>query len=167
VIFERSEQQRNATCRSFTAVTEGGVWEAAGDTRLREAKTGKNAGTANRAAAAAARGTSTIIPGRAMAAVTTASMEGTARAGSATLTGGIATVAAAADMVADTAADMLPATVAVLGAGVAVAAAAVGTNRPCPMRQSVWMQHRVISTQFFQFFFASNFAPRLVFFFMS
>ncbi len=81
-----------------------------------------------------------------------------------------ATVAAAADSVADTAdtaADMLPATVAVLGAGVAVAAVAVGTNRPCPMRPSVWMQHRVISTSIF-LFFCFEFAPRLVlFFFMS
>ncbi len=146
----------------MAAVTEGGFGEAAGDYRLCEAKTGKNAGTANRAAAAAARGISTTIPGRAMAAVTTASTEGTARAGSATLTGGIAAVAAAADMVADmadTAADMLPATAAVLGAGVAVAAVAVGTNRPCPMRHPVGCNIVLYQPQFFLFFFSLRILP--------
>ncbi len=140
------------------AVTEGGVWEEAGDTRLLEVKNGKNTGTANRAAAAAAaaRGISTTTPGQATAVVTTASPEGTARAGSAILTGGIATVAAAADMVADmadTAADMLPATAAVPGAEVAVVAGAVGTNRPCPRHNPVRMQHRIISTSIFPVFF--------------
>ncbi len=126
----------SAAAPEVAAVTEGEVWAAAGDTRHRKAKTGKNAGTANRVAAAAARGISTIIPGRATAAVTTASMEGTARAGSAMPIGGIATVEAAAAMdadTADTAADMLPAMVAVLGAGVAVAAVAVGIKRSCSM----------------------------------
>jgi hypothetical protein len=67
-------------------------------------------------------------------------------------------VAAAADMVADmadTAADMLPATAAVPGAGVAVADVAVGTNQPCPMHNPVWMQHRVMSTTIFLLFFFS------------
>jgi hypothetical protein len=82
---------------------------------------------------------------RAMAAVTMASKEETARAGSDTPTGGMATVAAAAaaDMVADmadTAAVTLPATAAALGAGVAVAAVAVATKRQCPMRPPDWMQ---------------------------
>ncbi len=122
----------------------------AGVTRLREANTGKNAGIANRAAEAA-RDTLTAIPGRAMAAVTTASKEETARAGSDTPTGGMATVAAAAaaDMVADmadTAAVTLPATAAALGAGVAVAAVVVATKRPFPMCPPDWMQDCAIYT---------------------
>jgi hypothetical protein len=44
---------------------------------------------------------------------------------------------------------------------VAVAAVAVGTNRPCPMHNPVWMQHRVISTSIFPviFFFALRILP--------
>jgi hypothetical protein len=45
---------------------------------------------------------------------------------------------------ADTAADMLPVTAAALGAGVAVAAVAVGTKRPCPVRPPGWMQYCAI-----------------------
>ncbi len=122
----------------------------AGATRLREANTGKNAGIANRAAAAAARDTSTAIPGRVMAAVTTVSKEETARAGSGIPTGGMAT--AAADMVADmadTVAVKLPATAAApaaLGAGVDVAAVAVATKRQCPMCPPDRMQDCAIYT---------------------
>ncbi len=136
----------------MAAVTERKAWEAAGVTRLREANTGKNAGIANRAAAEAARDTLTAIPGLAMAAVTTASKEETARAGSDTPTGGMETVAAAADMVADmadTAAVMLPATAAALGAGVAMAAVAVATKRHCPMCPPDRMQDCAIYTSNF------------------
>ncbi len=86
-----------------------------------------------------------------MAAVTTASKEETARAGSGTPTGGMATVAAAAaaDMVADmadTLAVRLPATAAALGAGVDVAAVAVVTKRKCPMSPPDRMQDCAIYT---------------------
>ncbi len=132
-----AELSGSAADPEAVAVTEGGAWEVAGATRLREANTGKNAGIANRAAAAAARDTSTAIPGRAMAAATTASKEETARTGSGIPIGGMATVAAAAaaDM-ADTVAARLPAMAAVpaaLAAGVDVADVAVATKRQGPM----------------------------------
>ncbi len=95
---------------------------AAGVTRHQEVKLGKNAETADRVEAAAARGISNTSPCRATAAATTASTEGTARAGSVMLTGEIATAAMAAATVAVMAADMLPAVAVVLGAGAAVAA---------------------------------------------
>ncbi len=104
------------------AATAVGVSAAAGVTRLREVKPGKNAETANRVKAAAARGISNISPGRVTAEATTVITEGTARAGSAMLTGEIATAAVAAATVAVTAADMLPDMAVVLGAGAAVAA---------------------------------------------
>jgi hypothetical protein len=61
----------------------------------------------------------------------------------------------------DTAADMLPAMVAVLGAGVAVAAVAAGTKWSSSRLSSVWMQHHLASTLNFLF----RFSPVSLYFF--
>jgi hypothetical protein len=123
------------------ADTEGGVWEVAGATRLREANTGKSAGIANSVAAGGARDTSTAIPGRVTAAATTVSKEETAKTGSGIPIGGITTVAAtaAADMVAvmaGTVADRPPAMAAgppAPAAGVDVADVAAAIRQLGPM----------------------------------
>ena len=93
----------SAAAPEVEAATAVGDSAAAGGTRPREVKLGKNIETADRVEAAAARGISNTSPGRVTAAATTASTEGTARAGRDTLTGRAAPAAA------DTAVAMLPA----------------------------------------------------------
>jgi hypothetical protein len=138
-----AEPSGSAAGPEAVADTEGGVWEVAVATRLREVNTGKSAGIMNSAAAGAARDTSTATPGRATAEATTASKEETAKTGSGSPIGGMATVAATAeaDMVAAMAAmvaDRLPAMAAapeapVAGVDVADVAAAIEQHGPmCP-----------------------------------